>query len=86
MTYKKFHKLAEGFLRKHKVLTAFKRNIKGRFKSLEECTKTLYKERSKTYLISGTFSWDRIAFWSNLDDEWTKFIRKHMEDNEKVNL
>lgn len=86
MTYEKFHKLAEGFLRKHRVLTVFKRNIRGRFKSLEGCTKHLYDEHYKTYLISGTFGWDRAIFWSDLDDKWVEFIKKHIKDEEEINL
>ena len=62
------------FLKKHRVLTKFKKNLKkhGHYISLEYFCSVADPE----VYIGGGFSWDNteegLDFWSDLDDKWRK--------------
>jgi len=64
------------FLRKHKVLTRYKKNLKkhGRYISLEYFCSVASPESH----IGGGFDWDKtdegLEFWVSLDNKWKETL------------
>ena len=62
------------FLKKHRVLTKYRKNFKDREYTFN--FKTFCLTNHLTSYISGAFHWSNTKeghnFWSNLDDKWRK--------------